>query len=104
MPLKGQTDTAKKVIDKAVKRHLEGGETIASLAKELKVSRQTVYSWVNNFKQEVMEGVERAGASKTDLERTAKAELVAQVEMLALENRKLRDRLVTLMIKYREIP
>jgi hypothetical protein len=51
-----------------------------------------------------MDRVEHAGESKTDLEETAKAELIARVEVLETENGKLRNRLVSLMIKYGEIP
>jgi regulator of replication initiation timing len=51
-----------------------------------------------------VERIERKGVSKVDLEKTAKADLIAQNEILHSENRKLRDRLVNLMIKHGEIP
>jgi transposase-like protein len=91
-------------VEKAVRRHLEGNEPIADLAKELKVSRQTLYSWVDAYKKRAMESIDRIGKSKAELDKVDKAQLIAQNETLQTENRKLRDRLVNLMMKYGEIP
>jgi transposase-like protein len=104
MPIKGDTKTPARKIEEAVKLHLDGGESVAALAKKYKVTRQTVYLWIEAYKKRVMERLERAGVSKTDLEKTAKAELIAQNEILQAEVRKLRDRLVALMVKHNEIP
>jgi transposase-like protein len=104
MPIKGDTKTPARKIEEAVKRHLDGGESVAALAKKYKVTRQTVYLWIEAYKKRVMERLERTGVSKTDLEKTAKAELIAQNEILQAEVRKLRDRLVALMVKHNEIP
>jgi transposase-like protein len=104
MPRAGETKHKPSVIEKAVKRHLEGNELVADLAKELKISRQTFYSWIEAYKRKAMASIDRVGKSKSELEKIDKATLVAQNEMLQTENRKLRDRLVGLMIKYGELP
>jgi transposase-like protein len=104
MPRAGQTKHKPAVIEKAVKRHLEGDELVADLAKELKVSRQTFYSWIEAYKKQAMANIDRVGKSKGELEKIDKVQLIAQNELLQTENRKLRDRLVDLMIKYGEIP
>ena len=88
----------------AGKRHLEGDELVVNLAKELKVSRQTFYSWIEAYKKQAMANIDRVGKSKCELEKIDKAQLIAQNEMLQTENRKLRDRLVNLMIKFGVIP
>jgi len=103
MPRKGETDTPQKEIDKAIKRHLEENTPVAQLAKELKVTRQTIYSWVENYKRKVMERMERAGQSPAELEKIAKSELVAQIKALQSENRKLREKVLAMMMKYGEI-
>jgi transposase-like protein len=92
------------VRDEAVKRHLEGQETVKSLCKFYKVSRATMYNWIEGYKRDIVEAAKRQGIAPRDLDRTAKSELVAQNEILQTENRKLRDRLVALMVKHNEIP
>jgi transposase len=104
MPRAGETKHKPSVIEKAVKRHLEGNESVAKLAKELKVSRQTFYSWAEAYKKKAIANIDRVGMSKGELEKIDKTALAAQVEVLQAENRKLRDRLVSLMIKHGEIP
>jgi transposase-like protein len=104
MPRRGETTLSAAKIERAVKRHLEGGELVVSLSKEFKVSRQTFYNWLEAYKRQAVERIERKGVSKVELEKTAKADLIAQNEILHSENRKLRDRLVNLMIKHGEIP
>ena len=51
-----------------------------------------------------MANIDRVGKSKGELEKIDKVQLIVQNELLQTENRKLRDRLVDLMIKYGEIP
>ena len=52
MPRAGETKKPPPhVIEKTIKRHLEGGEPVAKLAKDLKVTRQTIYSWVGAVPQ-----------------------------------------------------
>jgi transposase-like protein len=80
--------------DEAVKRHLEGGETVKALCKFYKVSRATMYNWVEAYKAEIVQNVKTQGVAPRDLERIQKQELIAQNEILQTENRKLRDRLV----------
>lgn len=90
--------------DELVKRHLEGGESIKALCKHLKISRATAYNWLEQYKAELAQSAMRVGVNPKDLEKTAKQELIAQNEILQTENRKLRDRLVSLMVKHGEIP
>jgi transposase-like protein len=89
--------------DEAVIRHLEGQETVKSLCKSFKVSRATMYNWIEGYKRDIVEAAKRQGVAPRDLDRTAKFELVAQLEVLQTENRKLRDLIVDLMVKRVEV-
>jgi transposase-like protein len=99
VPRAGEFKHPKAIRDKAIKRHLEGGESVEKLAKYYKVTRQTLYSWLDAYKQSVLHAAERAGMSPADLEKRSKTELVAENMALKAENRKLRDRLVTMLMK-----
>jgi transposase len=98
----GEGRTAKQV-RKAVDRHLKKGESVADLAKEYAVSRQTMYAWIESYRKKVMESANRAGKTPTQMEKESKVELVAKVQALTLENRKLLDKLFALMVKHKEI-
>lgn len=87
-------------IDEAVKRHLEGKEQVTTLCKYYGVSKAGFYLWVKNYKDRVMAQSRRVGMSPEGLEKAERSELVVQVQTLQAENRKLRDRLVSLMMKY----
>ena len=63
------------------------------------MSRATFYNWIAAYKQDILERSQREGMKPEDLERKAKADLIAEVEALRLENRKLRDRLVAEMMR-----
>jgi hypothetical protein len=86
-------------IDKLVRRHLEGNESVAALAKEGGVGRAGFYLWVKDYKEQVMRRAMRSDMSPQELEKRAKADLIAEIESLRVENRKLRDRLVAEMMK-----
>ena len=104
MPIKPKTP--QHVIDEAVKRYL-AGEQVAVLAKYYKISKPGFYLWVAKYKKEHAS----TPSTKTigfdgykDLSKvTDKATLLAEINMLRDENRKLRDRLLTSMIRSGEI-
>jgi transposase-like protein len=91
--------TPQKIIAQVVKRHIEGGENAEALAKEFKVSRASVYGWVTKYKNEILARSRRAGMSPLDADRADKTELIAELEALKLENRKLRELVLNSMLK-----
>ena len=100
MPRKNEFKAAPKAIARAIKRHLEGGEPASAIAKELRVSRATVYLWIGKYKQEVLNRKRPSTiAAPKDLKRADRGALIAEIEALRDENRKLRDRLVTEMLR-----
>lgn len=99
MPRAGEYATSKKKRDEAIKRHLEGGESVGKLHKEYRVTRQTMYAWLDTYKKGVLEIVAKAGMSSADLEKRSKAELVAQIQALKAENSQLKNRLVAYVLR-----
>ncbi len=102
MPRKDQTKVPPKTMERAAKRHM-GGEQAEALAKEFKVSRATIFNWSMRYKEQVLEQARREGINPKELERQDKATLVAKVQSLELENRRLRDKVVALLLKSGEI-
>jgi transposase-like protein len=99
MPRQHETKIPQKLVEKAVRRRLEGNESVVTLAKEYKVSVPTVYNWITAAKKHMVEQARTADLSPRELERTDKLTLIAQVEALKLENKQLRERLVALMLR-----
>ena len=91
--------TSPKIIAQAVKRHIEGGENAEALAKEFEVSRASIYGWVAKYKKGVLDRSRRAGMTPVDADRADKAELIAHVEALELENKRLRDKLINMLLQ-----
>jgi transposase-like protein len=91
--------TSPKIIAQAVKRHVEGGENAEDLAKELEVSRASIYGWVAKYKKDVLARSRRAGMTPLDADRADKADLIAQIEALELENKQLRDKLINMLLQ-----
>jgi transposase-like protein len=102
MPRRNYTKLPQKVIDKAVRRHLEGGEVGVDLAKEHKISTATFYVWVKKYKEALLES-SRHGETSQDFERADKRTLIAELQQLRAENRRLRDKIVEVMLKSGEI-
>lgn len=103
MPKKNDTISPAAVVAKAVKRHLEGGESAVDLAQEYRVSRATIYNWVAAYERQLLERSEKQGMSTHDAELWDKRTLIAEIKRLKLENTKLKDKLVAMMIKAGEI-
>jgi transposase-like protein len=91
--------TPQKIIDRAVKRHVEGRENADELAKEYQVSRASIYGWVAKFKQNVLDRSRRDGMTPLDADRADKADLIAQIEALELENKRLRDTVINMLLQ-----
>lgn len=102
MPRKNDTKVPEKAVAKAVKRRL-AGESAGSLAKEYKVSRATLYNWTAAYKQQLLDQSKLADLSPGDAEKADKQVLMAENEALKREVRKLRDKVVSMMIKAGEI-
>jgi transposase len=102
MPRKDETKVSPKAIEKAVKRHM-AGERADTLATELKVSRATIFNWTAKYRADTLEQARRGEMTPKELERQDKSALVAQLEALKLENRRLREKVVALMLKSGEI-
>lgn len=98
MPKKHDTKRPQHEIDTAVKRFLDG-ESAAVLAKLYKISKAGFYLWVKRYKANILETSKRSGMNPRDVEISDKRTLVTEVEALRLENRKLRDKVVSLMMK-----
>jgi transposase-like protein len=99
MPRKDETATPKKQVDKFIKRHLEGDESVEALAKEYKISRATGYMWLRKHREQLLEQTMHEGMSPAAIEKSDKMTLIAQIAQLKIENAKLRNRVVSLMIK-----
>jgi transposase len=98
MPAKNVTKRPQHVIDKAVKRHLEGESGVA-LAKEHKVSPAGFYLWVKKYKEALLEKSKRNDMSPQDAETADKRALIAEIQALKLENRKLRELAMNALLK-----
>ena len=97
MPRKNETKRPQNVIDKAVKRHM-AGESAVDLATEYKVARATLYNWLASYKRELLEQASLKGAARHDPELASKQALIAEIQALKLENAKLRNKMVSLML------
>ncbi len=102
MPAKGKTIRPQHTIDEAVKRYL-AGESAAVLAKYYKISKPGFYLWVAKYKQELLKNADRAHMSPKDADLVDKRVLLTELEAMRVENRKLRDKVVTLMMKAGEM-
>jgi transposase-like protein len=103
MPRKSETKLPEKLVAKAVKRHLEGGESVIPLAKEYGVSRATFYNWISTYERQLLKAVDKQGMSPRDAATADKRTLLAEMHQLKLENTALRNKVVAMMLKYKEI-
>lgn len=102
MPIKGKATRPQATIDEAVRRFM-AGEQAVTLAKYYKISKPGFYLWVKKYKEQLLEKSKRQGMTPHDAEVSDKRTLIAEVQSLKLENHKLRDKVVALMIKAGEI-
>ena len=86
----------------AVKRHM-AGESVAVLAKYYKISKPGFYLWVAKYKQALLESADRKALTPADAALTDKRVLIAEIQALKLENAKLRNKVVSLMVKHGEL-
>lgn len=98
MPAKNDTKQPLHIIEEACRRHING-ESAEALATEYGISKAGFYLWVRQFKQRVLETPATLAATKE-----AKLEqLVVEVAALKEENRQLRNKVISLMIKAGEM-
>lgn len=102
MPKKNDTKRPQHVIDEAVRRHM-AGESAAVLAKFYKISKPGFYLWVKKYKEQLLAQNAREGLTPKEAELTDKRVLIAENQALKLEVRKLRDKVVSMMIKAGEL-
>lgn len=102
MPTKGKTKRPQHIIDQAVKRYMAGEQAVA-LAKEYKISKPGFYLWVARHKAEILEQAKKQDMTPKDAAIADKRTLLVELEQLRLENRKLREKVVAMMIKSGEI-
>jgi transposase len=81
-----------------VKRYM-AGEPVETLIKDADRSRAAFYLWVNKYKTDMLEQSRRGEMSDKELEKVDKSKLIAQLQALKLENTKLRNKVVSLMIR-----
>ncbi len=102
MPTKGQTKRPQHLIDKYVKRYMTG-EQATALAKEAGVSKPGFYLWVKKHKEQILENSKKVNMTPADAAIADKRTILVELEQLRLENRKLREKVVAMMIKSGEI-
>jgi hypothetical protein len=102
MPVKNQTKRPQHQIDEAVKRYMDG-EAVTTLAKYYKISRPAFYLWIQKAKNRMLETNARADLTPKEAELADKRVLATKLEQLQIENRKLRDKVVSMMVKYGEM-
>lgn len=86
------------VIDEAVKRHL-AGEPVSTLAKHYKISRAGFYLWVAKAKQAMLAKASTVDMTPKEKELSDKRVLIAEIQALRLENRRLRELVLDGMIR-----
>lgn len=101
MPPKNQVKRPQHVVDEAVKKHLAGGpgSDVVTLAKQYKISRPGFYLWLKHYKEELVAASDKQGLSPTQIDKLDKQTILAERDALKLENQKLRNKVVSLMIK-----
>lgn len=92
---KGRTQADR---DKFVKRYYSD-EPVASLIKEFKISRAQAYNWIKRYDEE-NEAVTKSPAAA---EKEEKVSLRKRVSQLEDENKRLLQKVMAMMIKYKEI-
>ena len=100
MPRRGEYKPGldSKKVEKAVKAHLEANKPVADIAAELKVTRQSVYTWVADYKDKIFKKAQNAGMTPEGLEKAERSEMLVMIAQLQAENRKLKDKLVEMMM------
>ena len=98
MPRRGETKIDPKRIEKAVKAHLEDDKPVADIAAALKVTRQSVYTWVADYKDKIFKKAQIAGMTPDSIEKAERSEMLVMIAQLQAENRKLKDKLVEMMM------
>jgi transposase-like protein len=103
MPRKNQPKRPQSEIDKLVKRHIEGGESVAALAKEAKVSKPGFYLWVNKFKKEILEGSMRREMSPQAIKDAEVLKLTLEIQSLKQDLSNCRNKLFNYMLSHNDL-
>jgi transposase len=94
MPHKGKSEHIKK--QAVVRRH--NGESVAEIAKSLKVSNVAVYQWLEKSRKQALERSKRADMRPEDVIASDERDKDQLIRALKDENRRLRDKLGDLLI------
>jgi transposase-like protein len=84
--------------DRFIKR-FHAGESVAALVKDFDISRAQAYNWLTRYKEEN----KRAALSPAEIEKAEKSTLRARVAELEDENKRLLQKVMAMMLKYKEI-
>lgn len=98
MPAKNAMKRPQHVVDDAVRKYF-AGESAGVLAKLYKVSKPALYNWIAKAKQEKLEAASRMDMSPKQLSERDRQELLTENTALKQENAKLRNKVVSLMLK-----
>lgn len=98
MPAKNHTKRPSSQIEEAVKRFM-AGESAGVLAKFYRVSKPALYNWVSKYKRESLATAERKEMTPEQLKHVDRQQLVIENLALKEENAKLRNKVVSLMIR-----
>ena len=97
MPRRNELKTPSRATERAAKRLL-AGERAETLAKELKVSRATIFNYAVRYRKAVLERERRAGLRPAEVDRLDKLDLLVTIKALQAENRMLKERLVAIAL------
>lgn len=98
MPAKNAPKRPQHVIDEAVKRHLNG-ESVEALAKHYKISRAGFYLWVSKAKAAMLAKAAAVDMTPKEKELSDKRILIAEIQNLKIENRRLRELVLDSMLR-----
>lgn len=102
MPAKGNTKRPQHQIDEAVKRYM-AGEPVTVLSKYYKISRPGMYLWIAKYKEDLLRKASKENMSPKDAATADKRILITENEALKAEVRKLRDKVISMMVKSGEL-
>lgn len=90
------------VIEEAIKRN-NAGESVDTITKHYKVSRAQFYNWKRKYQEDILERARRAAMSPETIQIEDKQELIAENKALKMENQKLRNKLLEMLLKSGQI-
>lgn len=103
MPRKDELGAPDKDVMRFIKRHIEGGESIATLTEAYGVSRATGYNWLHRYNEKILADAKHVGMPRETVAKVEARSLKAEIRRLTLELHSTRGELLRLMMKYGEM-